>query len=583
MVSNELELDSKSKYNIIIFLVISIFAIHHLIFLISFEINFPYSVDFSDEFTPVFNLLINNEFTLLITKGVHILFFPNLISLPILYFSNFDVTILYYLQWVVTAISLWIFYLILKQTDKKLIWTLIPISAFLFNPLISSAYWAISNLPWLFAMLGIILVVYIFNKKNINLKNFSSGTFFGLFSSLSIVVGVVVWIAGLILILKNYKQSKNHEKKWICLWLSSIILTGALFFILTSGSRDPIHFELLLSPAGYTFITNFLVSSFRLKFQFLMISIGSISLILSLIFTYFLIKKDYFKNYLPWFIFLLVGILAAIITASGRVQFLETHLGNEPYYIPISHLFQIGLLVLSAKLFFEYKKYNDKKKILSIIFILIIIFQMILLVPSYYSGWQRGEYYYDEKTRYVSCFSLNPAQSCQELHPILYENYFLLENEFLEMINHLIINKQSIFNDHDFNKENDSNIVNFSKFQNHVAIFSENNKINSINKISISDQTIYEIVDPLLFINGGLIIDQDSTIEGLFMLIDDKPILKINDYNTQTIKQNDNSSLISWSIYLMSGYIENGCHSVNIVGITETEKIYSSNDISICR
>ena len=62
MVSNELELDSKSKSNIIIFLVTSIFAIHHLIFLISFEINFPYSVDFSDEFTPVFNLLINNEF-----------------------------------------------------------------------------------------------------------------------------------------------------------------------------------------------------------------------------------------------------------------------------------------------------------------------------------------------------------------------------------------------------------------------------------------------------------------------------------------------------------------------------------------
>ena len=67
------------------------------------------------------------------------------------------------------------------------------------------------------------------------------------------------------------------------------------------------------------------------------------------------------------------------------------------------------------------------------------------------------------------------------------------------------------------------------------------------------------------------------------MLIDDKPILKINDYNIQTIEQKDNSSLISWSIYLMSGYIENGCHSVNVVGITETEKIYSSNDISICR
>ena len=563
------------KNNLVIFSIVSFLAIHNLLFLYSFEINFPYSVDFADEFNSIFYFITEGEEGFFDNKGVHIMFFPKLISYPFLYLNNFDVTNLYYLQWVIISASLYVFYLILKQTDRKLLWTIIPISAFLYNPLTSSGYWAIALLPWLFSMLGISLTVYLLNRKKLNSLIFSTGIFFAIFSTLSIVVGITAWIAGLITILKNSSKSKIHDKKWISLWILSTIIMGIFYYYLISDSSVPTHFELLFTPAGFSFITNYLVSSFRLKFDFLMIVVGSISLLLSCFFVYYFAKKQYIKSYLPWFVFLLIGVCAAIITASGRVQFFDTHFGNEPYYSPISQFFQIGLLVLSAKLVYEFKNIS-KRNALVIFFIILIIAQMILLIPSYYAGWERGEYYYDEKTRYVSCFSLNSAQSCQELYPTL-------ENKFLEMINHLIINKQSIFNDRDFNKENDSNIVNFSKFQNHAAIFSENNKINSINKISISDQTIYEIVDPLLSINGRLIIDQDSTIEGLFMLIDDKPILKINDYNIQTIEQKDNSSLISWSIYLMSGYIENGCHSVNIVGITETEKIYSSNDISICR
>jgi len=563
------------KNNLVIFLLVSFLAIHNLLFLYSFEINFPYSVDFADEFNSIFYFITEGKEGFFDNKGVHIMFFPKLISYPFLYLNNFDVINLYYLQWVIISASLYVFYLILKQTDRKLLWTIIPISAFLYNPLTSSGYWAIALLPWLFSMLGISLTVYLLNRKKLNSLSFGGGIFFAIFSTLSIIVGITAWIAGLITILKNSSKSKIHDKKWISLWILSTIIMGIFYYYLISDSSVPTHFELLFTPAGFSFITNYLVSSFRLKFDFLMIVVGSISLLLSCFFVYYFAKKQYIKSYLPWFVFLLIGVCAAIITASGRVQFFDTHFGNEPYYSPISQFFQIGLLVLSAKLVYEFKNIS-KRNALVIFFIILIIAQMILLIPSYYAGWERGEYYYDEKTRYVSCFSLNSAQSCQELYPTL-------ENKFLEMINHLIINKQSIFNDRDFNKENDSNIVNFSKFQNHAAIFSENNKINSINKISISDQTIYEIVDPLLSINGRLIIDQDSTIEGLFMLIDDKPILKINDYNIQTIEQKDNSSLISWSIYLMSGYIENGCHSVNVVGITETEKIYSSNDISICR
>ena len=153
------------KQKLFIFLPVLFLALHNLFFLATFEINFPYSVDFTDEFFPAFNFLINNEFTLLLSKGVHLIFFPKLISASILYITNFDITILYYLQWVVVSISVYIFYLILNQTEKKILWTIVPISAFLYSPLTSSGYWGIALLAWYFPMLGILATVYFLNKK----------------------------------------------------------------------------------------------------------------------------------------------------------------------------------------------------------------------------------------------------------------------------------------------------------------------------------------------------------------------------------------------------------------------------------
>ncbi len=65
---------------------------------------------------------------------------------------------------------------------------------------------------------------------------------------------------------------------------------------------------------------------------------------------------------------------------------------------------------------------------------------MLLLIPSYYSGWERGEYYFNEKMDFVNCFSLSPNSDCLE-------NYSTYEDDFLPMINYLIENKLSIFSE----------------------------------------------------------------------------------------------------------------------------------------
>ena len=275
------------KNNLVIFSIVSFLAIHNLLFLYSFEINFPYSIDFADEFNSIFYFITEGKEGFFDNKGVHIMFFPKLIAYPFLYLNNFDVTNLYYLQWVVISASLYVFYLILKQTDRKLLWTIIPISAFLYSPLTSSGYWAIALLSWLFPMLGISLTVYLLNRKKLNPLSFGGGIFFTIFSTLSIVVGIVSWVAGLITIFKNSSKTKIQDKKWIFLWIISTTIIGIFYYYLISDSADPMYPELLFTPAGFSFITHFLASSFRLKFDFLMVSVGSISLFLSCFFVYY--------------------------------------------------------------------------------------------------------------------------------------------------------------------------------------------------------------------------------------------------------------------------------------------------------
>ena len=151
---------SMSKKNLLIFISVSVLAIHKLVFLITFKINYPYAADTADVFNPIFYLITENKFALFENKLSHLLIFPKIISYPNLALNSFDVGNLFYLQWIVISLTVFVLYLILKQTDKNLVWTLIPISAFLYSPLTTSGYWSATMLSWLFPMLGIVLVVY---------------------------------------------------------------------------------------------------------------------------------------------------------------------------------------------------------------------------------------------------------------------------------------------------------------------------------------------------------------------------------------------------------------------------------------
>ena len=71
-----------NKNKILVLILVSIISIQNLVFQIYFKLNFPYSVDFVDIFTPVFDYIVKGDFTFFVNKGIHIIFFPQISCTP---------------------------------------------------------------------------------------------------------------------------------------------------------------------------------------------------------------------------------------------------------------------------------------------------------------------------------------------------------------------------------------------------------------------------------------------------------------------------------------------------------------------
>jgi len=572
---------SNLKTKIIILGSVSFLALQNFLSIYLYKLNFPYSVDYTDIFVPVYDFLVNGENLLFINKNIHVILFPKIIALPNFYFNSFDVVNISYLIWFFISLTVFFLYLILKQTDKKLLWAIIPISAFLYNPLTTHNSYSLAMLSWFIPMFGMTLIVYLLNKKTINYKNFTTSISVAILSTFSILLGVVTWIIGFFMLLKLFTEKKAKPKKWMPLWIISTILVGISYFYLIT-SHDPSYVQLntILSYKTFSFITNFLASSFRLKYQFLMILVGTVSLILSGLFIFYLQKKNCLKNYFPWIAFLITTFLAANITALGRMN-LDGHLGNEPFYSTISQFFQIGLLVLCFKIILDL--YNKPKTIRqNIIFYLLIsliISQMFLLVPSYYAGWQRAEYYFEQRMIDLNCFSLKPIQKCIET-PC--NNCIITKSsETLSSINYMIENDQSIFSEKEFEKVNSETLQIFSNYP-ELTDSKTIGQITNINDKIFMPENNFNLKEEFLKIDGTISDSDYKNIEKIYLKIDNELLIEYDDFQILEYNHND-SSIVNWTIFIMSGYIPQSCNTLNIY-VTQNEKINSLVDeITICK
>ena len=568
-------IDNRNK--IIILALVGFFASQKFYFKTLYQINFPYGIDFSLGIDYVYTYVKTgvfpfDEFIAPFSLTVHQVIFQRLITFPNVFFNAFDVANLVYLHWGLESVALFLIFLLLKRTNPKLYWLLIPISAFIYSPLQDSGNHLFGMIMWLLPPVSIIGIIYLLDKKP-SLKLLSLSICLAIASTFSTIIGIVAWLVGIICLIKFDSHHKKWiEKKWLVIWITCTIITGLIFYsqFPKDAATQP-NFSFLFTYDGFAFLATFISSAFRLKYHFLMVLVGSISLILgSFCVYYFTIYKKNLKIALPWLLFLLVGVGGGLVTDLGRGD-LPLHYGNEPYYIPISQFFQIGLLALISLIILDIKKcpLHTQKKILLYFLIAVIIGHMILLIPSYYAGWLRGDHYFQLKTEYANCYSLSPELDC------IKKPSDILLSDKNTMINYWIENKLSIFGDPSFNNKNLEHISYFEETWNKNNETSVGiGEIELINNIPIAGKRTVYVNEPLVIISGSILDEKEKQLDSVFLLVDDKPFIKFD---------NSVQSYSEWKIFFMSGYLENDCQLISIAGFKDNKNIKLHQEIELCK
>ena len=581
-----------TRTKILILLGVAFFAIHTLVFVSNYAMNFPWGDDFTymrfsyELFT--FDEFPINQF-LDASGDNHLSFSIKLITLPNLIFNSFDLINLYYLQWVLMSSTLFFIYLTIKNTNKKSLWTLIPISASLFCPIFIVGYWVFATNIWLFPALCISIIVYLFSRQKLSWPIFSIGMFLAIFSTFFNLIGTVVWLTGLFFIRKNH-NNKFCNVKFIIPWIGGILFSGFIILSFT-GTSSQISFSKLFSIDALGFFFAYLSTSYRFGVDNIILShiVGCATIIIVSYFLYYFFKtkNNFDSNIFPWFLLIFISIIAGIVITLGRVDL--GHDGTQSFYKTISAFSQIGIIVLISIIMTNLNKNKLKTNYYKFkigILLSIIILQMIFLIPSYYAGWEKAEHYYDQKLLNQNCYSLSHGNECLTASaPGLTAPY---ERGVLDIFNFWLENNHSFFSDKNFNKQNTNDMLEFQDFLNSSPTkITTSGKIEKLNNQKIITETI-DIENQFIKLEGWILDSESNTLDSIYLMIDSKPFLKYDDLYEVDI-QNRSDMLINeetatgWTITFLAGYIDEGCHTMSILGKSDNSLFELDQDLLVCK
>ena len=572
------------RKKILYFIGVVFFSIHTLYYIIHFRLNFPhgddfYIIPFSYEFAKTGQFPIN-EF--LSSASSHLVFSLKLITLPNLLLNSFDLVNLYYFQWILMSITLFLLFLIIKRTDKRLYWTLIPISATVYCPIFITGYFIFSTIMWLSVSLGIISVVYFLTSPILKRSHIFAAISMATFSTFFNLMGTVTWVIGIIRFLKRENKS-YFQKKWIVFWLGSLIINGLIVYIFAPSFSGQNKIDLFLSIDGLKFLITYLATSYRFGSENIEFSqmIGLATLVIFGYLLYYFVKEKEVERAYPWLMLITISIISGIIIAIGRMD-LGYHDGNEAFYKAVSFYSQIGILVLISLIIVKIKgrKSSRSSKVKLAIFISILVFQSIFLIPSYYASWEKGEYYYEQKLFYVDCYSLSHGSECLEKPPS-HGMGLAFEKEHLEIINYWASENKGIFGEENFNSENKNDI----KFFNDVVRTDFEKKIGYGEILKINEESDLQksviISEQYVKIEGWMADNNQGELDSIFLIMDDEPFLRYDDFLEYT--KNQSSIKSKWIITFLSGYLTEGCHDISIVGIKDSKLLSMKQEVSICK
>jgi hypothetical protein len=577
------------KSDICVLILTAFFALQALYLTEIYNINYPYAYDmtslyiFLDYFETDDHSFTKFIERLLTDTNSRAIVFPKLVVTPNYLLNNFDSGNIFYMNWIILILTLVVIFLILRNHNKELYWTLIPISAFIFSPLINNNYWNYTILIWYLPALCIVTIIYFLSRKQ-NLKNTVMVLLFSSIATYSIPLGLTAWIIGSTTILKRSFHRNITDWKIPIIYFSSMLAIGTIYYSGNIAAQKIIPISQFLTVKTVFVVATFIAVPFKLKYDILMISVGLISILLSISLSYYLgIRKKKINEIFPWVLFLVIGFSGAIIMRIGR--FADYFEGNLPYYSPIAELFQIGITVLTASMILEIRKDNFKRKKF-ILFILysIIILQMILLIPSYYNGWWKADYYYNEKLEHISCFSLYYngydcdtyyIKSFDKVDDVTWYNTFVILNYFIK-------NHSNLFSDPNFNKETIDELKKFGENINQSTVRKIEGEISTINNVKeIKEYSIRD--DQSLFITGHIIDENANDISAIYLMMDGRPVTKFDnfDHSEYTI-DNIKKGKIEWRFGILKSYLESGCKTVTIAGTIDNEIFILNDTVKVC-
>ena len=548
------------------FSVVSIFAIQLLVLIFIYGDNWAIEVGLGLPLTYSYFLTDNFPYELIFKDtDSNIEIFSRIPILLSFFFDDFNTKNLMFVGWGLFSASMYLLYLILKRTDKKLIWMLIPLSAFVFNPIqYFTVLWAFVFFIYGIPFFTTILIAYFLNKKNLNKKLFFVVLIMGIIASFSSLAGVIVLISGLLPLI--YK--KEIDK--LVYWIFGIIFVISSYLFVWSGK---ISERILFDPENQ--IINFfrlIALPYTVKFDILY-SIVGIGVIILVIFSFIFIKKyQKIGILMPWIQMAFVGFIGAGIITLGRGA-------TAYYYSTLTDLFSLSLIgFVGLSLFYLKDSKQKNKNLIKIIFILALIVPLTLLVPSYYLGWKLADDFNVYETKRNSCFSLNPDNE------ICNSDYYNLSEpsgyERLQIMNELLKQKKGIFLGDSLNRQvsDDQKFYEerLKKINNTELGFG---KIETINGIMNSNTIIID--EPLIEISGWILDENKSPVDYMYIFSNDKPLTKISQF--REIQVDTNQIYSEWKTRFLVGYLEEECNNISIMGFVENKKIIINDKVTLCK
>ena len=599
--------------NLIIFSIVSAFAIQALLLIIIYGNDIPLADD-GDQLFLGYRIANNLEITLTDFLDVHAgaaQLFIRLVTVPLLLTFSFTSMPILYLQWMFLCIAITLTYFLLKQTNEKSTWLLIPISMLVFNPLQEyTLTWTFGGLQQTIPFLSIIVIIFLLNTKKLNFFRISLALFFVAVAMFSNTFALFVWP---IMILSLIKQDKNRNK-WLAIWIfGGLCLSILLITVLFEGECGPScdqnvlgsnFSELFSSEKIYAFFFSLGSIAFRVKFNEIYIIVGAvviISFLVGLLYTLYNRKK--LSSIIPWCQYGLTGLIFISIVTIGRFQDWTSGDGVnvELRYIRLENFLPIGLLVLTNEVFTYWKNKisKNKKKLLNILLIIFILSVILLLIPSHTIGWKNAKAAADWKTTELSGCLLLPAKTkhydsfeyCSQYFLPKYLKTYNDRQDFApEIWNYFLDNKYNVFSDKKFNEQNTKDLIEFAKKwddSKNTAIL--NGKIEKLNSTylrftdesgfseKLNEDRIFQLDDFQVIIQGSIKNINFEQIDYFYLFLNDRPFAKITDL------ENAQNDIILWRAVFLSGYIPDGCHEFSLGLIDDNTKFKSLEPVEFCK